>query len=87
MFFRVSAEHNPYMYSFFLSEYRPCPGCGVPIHETLADDHQCDPERKLDWEMLLLRPDIESFDGDLARWLESPAGRFETWYARQASPG
>ena len=87
MFFQNHDAHNSPMYSFFLSEYRPCPDCGVPIHNTLADEHQCDPERKLDWELLLLRPDIESFEDDFTRWLETPGGRFETWYAERARAG
>ena len=42
---------------------------------------------KLDWELLLLRPDIESFEDEFTRWLETPGGRFETWYAERARAG
>jgi hypothetical protein len=87
MFLQDPEAHNSLMYSFFLSEYRPCPGCGIPIHNTLAEEHQCDPVRKLDWELLLLRPEIESFEDDFNRWLETPRGRFEIWYAGRARAG
>jgi hypothetical protein len=41
-----------------------------------ANEHICD-ERRLDFQMFRLRGQIARFEVDLARFLESSAGRFE----------
>jgi hypothetical protein len=62
-------------------QYVPCTHCGASVERGRLDDHQCDEERRLEYELFQLRPQLEQFDGDFASWLETPRGRFETFYA------
>jgi len=61
--------------------HMPCPECGASVALEERADHVCDEERRLDYQMFQLRDEIARFDGDLAAYLASPAGRFELWYA------
>ena len=63
------------------SQYHPCPDCGAPV--TLEDDatHRCERRRYVEYQMLLLRPEIIAFEDHYRRWLRTPAGRFATYYA------
>jgi hypothetical protein len=72
------------MFAFFAhSRYLPCPECGVSLANEIADEHVCDRERRLDYQLLQLRGGISRFDADLAAYLASPQGRFEAWYAER----
>jgi hypothetical protein len=72
------------MFAFFAhSTYVPCPECGASLADEEQDDHVCDDERRLDFQMFRLRGQIARFELDLSQFLESPAGRFEAWYAEQ----
>jgi hypothetical protein len=59
----------------------PCTRCGASVERDLLDDHRCEEKRRLEYELFQLRPGLERFEGDLAAWLETPWGRFETFYA------
>ena len=48
------------------------------------DVHECARERWLDYQMFQLRAELASFDVQLAAFLASPHGRFETYYAERA---
>jgi hypothetical protein len=88
MFPQPPQAHNPSMYSFFLfAEYRPCPYCGVPVNQAQDEQHECDPERRVDWELFVMRDEVQAFDRDLVDWLGTPAGRFEVWYAERQRAG
>ena len=88
MFPRPPTAHNLCMYSFFLfAEYRPCPQCGIPVNQADGEPHECDPNRRVDWELFLMRDQIEAFEYDLGDWLETPAGCFEVWYAKRERLG
>ena len=63
------------------SRYTPCPDCGAPVPEEEGVDHRCDMRRFVEYQMLLLRPDIVAFEDELSEWLHTPRGRFETYYA------
>jgi hypothetical protein len=72
------------MFAFFAySKYLPCPECGASLAGEERDEHVCDDERRLDFQMFRLRGQIVRFEADLGQFLETPAGRFETWYAEQ----
>jgi hypothetical protein len=59
----------------------PCDRCGASI-ETRADTgHVCDDERRLDFALFEFRSEIEAFEDGLRRWLATPQGRFEAFYA------
>jgi hypothetical protein len=72
------------MFAFFAhSKYIPCPECGASLAGEDPDEHVCDDARRLDFQMFRMRGHIARFDDDLAEFLETPAGKFERWYAEQ----
>ena len=72
------------MFAFFAhSKYMLCPECGASLAGEEQEEHVCDGERRLDFQMFRLRGQIARFEADLGAFLESPAGRFEAWYAAQ----
>jgi hypothetical protein len=60
----------------------PCERCGASL---LCGDsaHTCDEDRRLEFALFQLRAEIEAFDELLSRWLETPRGRFERYYAER----
>ena len=58
------------------SQYHPCPDCGAPIPHEDEDTHRCERRRYVEYQMLLLRPEIIAFEDQLAVWLRTPQGRF-----------
>ncbi len=61
--------------------HTPCDRCGASIERAEPEAHVCDRERRIDYRLFQLRDLIGSFDVDLAVWLETPEGRFESFYA------
>jgi hypothetical protein len=59
----------------------PCPDCGESVARAEKDEHICDDERWLDYQMFQLRDEVEGLEGSVAAYLDSPQGRFEAWYA------
>jgi hypothetical protein len=51
----------------------------VPVDHFEA--HRCDRRRFVEYQMLLLRPEIVAFEDELTAWLCTPCGRFESYYA------
>jgi hypothetical protein len=79
----VGADACPGRYAMFLSEphYMPCNDCGASVARTDRDEHTCDVERRLDYELFQLREEVDAFDEKFGVYLESPVGRFAAWYA------
>jgi hypothetical protein len=67
----------------FLSQpaFMPCVECGASVAAAAAASHECDDERRIEYQLLHLRYEIAAFDDELASYLDSPTGRFEAWYA------
>ena len=63
--------------------YRQCTECGVAVAASDLDDHECDPDRRIEFLMIQSRPGIAAFDLDVAAFLASARGRFEQWYAER----
>jgi hypothetical protein len=63
------------------SQFHPCPDCGAPVPEHHDEAHNCDRRRFVEYQMLLLRPEIVAFEDELTAWLGTPSGRFEAYYA------
>lgn len=59
----------------------PCPDCGASVAVAVRDDHACEDERRLTYQLFQLRDEVAAFDEQLAAYLDSPAGRFELWDA------
>jgi hypothetical protein len=43
--------------------------------------HECEQQRYVEYQMLLLRLQIAAFEQQLSDWLRTPHGRFATYYA------
>jgi hypothetical protein len=70
------------MFAFFAeARYLPCPECGASLIGEEPGRHTCDPERRIEFQMFRLRGELGAFDQEVADYLDSPQGRFETWYA------
>lgn len=77
---------TPCRHSMFLSEpqHMPCDDCGASVARAQRDQHSCDVERRLDFELFQLRSEVDAFDEEFAVYLESPLGRFAAWYAARS---
>jgi hypothetical protein len=72
------------MFAFFAhSKYLPCPECGASLAGEAQEEHVCDGERRVDFQMFRLRGGIARFELDLTTFLATPTGRFEAWYAER----
>jgi hypothetical protein len=67
-------------------QHMPCDDCGASIAREERTDHRCDGERRLDYVIFLHRAEVEAFDDELSRYLESPQGRFAVWDAELRRP-
>jgi hypothetical protein len=63
------------------SQYKPCPSCGAPILVEEETTHECELQRYVEYQMLLLRLQIAAFDQQFSDWLRTPQGRFAAYYA------
>jgi hypothetical protein len=70
----------------FLSEpqHMPCNDCGASVAHAKRDQHTCDVERRLDYELFQLRGEFDAFDEEFGVYLESSVGRFAAWYAARS---
>ena len=62
-------------------DHMPCPDCGASLPVADEGAHVCDEERRLDYRLVELGPEIAGFDDALAEWLETPEGRFARFIA------
>ena len=69
--------------SFAHSSHMPCPDCGASVAAVELEEHACDPERRVEYQLFQLRVDVASFDEALSNYLESPHGRFAQWLAER----
>jgi hypothetical protein len=67
----------------FRSRFMPCPECGASIDHLDTEEHCCDQERRLDFQLFLLRDECGRFDAELTAYLASSEGRFAQWYAER----
>ena len=64
------------------SRYTPCPDCGAPVPvDEEAGAHECERQRYVEYQMLLLRLQIAAFEQQFNDWLHTPNGRFAAYYA------
>lgn len=64
----------------FPFRFMPCPECGESVERTGAG-HSCRAEKLLDAELESLRTELEAFEFNVHRYLDTPEGRFESWLA------
>jgi hypothetical protein len=65
------------------SQYQACPDCGAAVVAEEDDAHRCEKRRFVEYQMLMLRPEIVAFETVLSDWLETPQGQFATYYAER----
>lgn len=67
--------------------YRACPECGVAVQAArlAAADHDCPREPYVAHQLLKARIALARFEQELARWLQTPQGRFAAYCARRSS--
>jgi hypothetical protein len=53
------------------------------VARTEEDEHVCDRERWLAYQLFVQREEIERFEADVAAWFDSPEGRFQLWDAER----
>jgi hypothetical protein len=64
------------------SRYTPCPDCGAPVPvDEEVEGHECERQRYVEYQMLLLRLQISAFEQQFNDWLHTPHGRFAAYYA------
>lgn len=61
--------------------YMPCPECGASLARTEREEHACEEDQRIRYELFQLRTEIDRFDTELAAWLDTSAGRFAVFYA------
>jgi hypothetical protein len=61
----------------------PCSDCGAAVERSREDEHVCNRDRLLDYQMFQLRDDIGAVGAELTAYLDSPRGRFELWCAER----
>ena len=69
----------------WLSEprYMPCTDCGASLERAERDEHLCERERWLDYQVFQQRGELEGFELELGYYLDTPRGRFDLWYAER----
>lgn len=65
----------------FGSHYLSCAECGASVERLAVEEHHCDPERLLDFQMFGLREEIAAFETTFLAYLTSPHGQFQRWLA------
>jgi hypothetical protein len=65
-------------------DYAACPECGVPVPVGDVLSHECNHAHWIAFQIARARREIDGFEAELARYLESPRGRFEAWYAERS---
>jgi hypothetical protein len=67
--------------SVYFASFMPCAECGESVETARTDFHTCNPERRLEYQMLALRGQILAFETLFRVYLMGNKGRFETWMA------
>ena len=63
--------------------FMPCPDCGASVPRAERDEHECEPDRLLDYRVVTLRPELERLESEFETYLNTPQGRFAAWDAEQ----
>jgi hypothetical protein len=67
----------------FALRFIPCEDCGVSVAKSEYPTHVCEPERRLTYQMIQRQDDIARVESEIRTYLDSPRGRFESWYAER----
>jgi hypothetical protein len=64
-----------------IPEYTTCPHCGTSIARRALERHICDERHRVDHVSRLVSAEAALFGLEYRRFLASPQGRFEQFYA------
>ena len=71
------------MFGGFALRFVPCEDCGASIAKSEYEAHVCEPNRRLEYQMIQHRDDLAGVEDEIRTYFDSPAGRFEVWYAER----
>lgn len=66
-----------------IPEYTSCPECGTSVGVDAVADHVCDERQRDDQLARTAAGEAASFELEFGRFLASPQGRFEVFYAQR----
>lgn len=72
------------MFVFPQPQYIACADCGACVPRWESEEHVCNEDRWLDYQVVRLRPEIARFEADFREWLATGEGRFELYYAERS---
>lgn len=68
---------------FLYPAHVPCSECGASIARDEVDEHECDPERRVEFALFQRREEIAAFEDEVSAYFASPRGRFDLFYAER----
>ena len=74
------------MFSLPQPSFMPCVDCGASVARADRDAHECDVERRLDYQLHQLREEMDGLEEDFGTYLGTPDGRFAAWEAERRRP-
>jgi hypothetical protein len=72
------------MFGGFALRHTPCEECGASVAKVDREGHVCDPERRIDFQLLQQREDLERLEDEYRAYLATPRGKFELWCAARS---
>ena len=79
---RVCADTR-YVFGGFPLRFIACESCGLSVAKSEYAAHACEPERRVAYQMIQHQDDIARVEKEIRTYLDSPRGRFESWYAER----
>lgn len=74
------------MFGGFTLRHVPCSECGASVAKVELEQHVCESERRVEYELTQLRDDLERLEEEYRAYLASPAGKFALWQAERTRP-
>lgn len=63
--------------------YLPCRECGLLLSSEQRPCHVCDPEDSVAYQVTKVRVQLTAFESEVARFLETSAGKFAVYLAER----
>jgi hypothetical protein len=79
---RVCADKRD-VFGPFALRFIACESCGLTVAKSERATHVCEPERRIAYQMIQHQDDLAGVEKEIRSYLESPKGRFESWYAER----
>jgi hypothetical protein len=64
--------------------YERCCDCGISIPLGMGDEHVCEREQWISYQVDKASRELRNIDAELRHYLETPQGRFDLWYAQRS---